>query len=115
MLGRITAAAATFLLLITKLQGYTVAVGEGLLGLSGFWAFYIPALLAALAVFRLLDMDNWGVPDAAGLAWLAVFAMYSLTGDATAVALELAKSTAGFAMGLLFGALIATRSATVRG
>ena len=115
MLGRIVAATATFLLLITKLQQYTVAVGEGLLHLSGFWAFYIPALLVALAVFRLLDMENWGVPDAAALAWLGVFALYSLTGDATTVALELVKSTTGFAMGLLFGALIAARSVASRG
>lgn len=110
-MGRIAAATAVFLLLITKLQNYTIAVGQGLLGLSGFLAFYIPAALAGLAVFRLLDMENWGVPDAAALAWLGVFALYSLTGDATAVALELAKSTTGFALGMLFGALVAARAA----
>ena len=59
--------------------------------------------LAGLAVFRILDFDNWGVEDALSVLYLGSIALYSLTGDVDAVLVELVKNVVGFSVAFLIG------------
>ncbi|ASJ16738.1 hypothetical protein A3L04_06450 [Thermococcus chitonophagus] len=107
---RFLASFLSFILLITYFKEYTVEFGK-LIGLSGFWALYIPSTISALSILRLLDRENWGVLDALALGWLGIFALTSMTGNIEQVAYEVVKSAVGFAIGTILGAIAATSAA----
>lgn len=66
--------------------------------------------LAGLAVYRILDFDNWGVEDAVSGLYLGSLALYSLTGSINAVLIELIKNFVGFSAAFLFGIWVARMS-----
>ena len=59
--------------------------------------------LAGLAVYRILDFDNWGVEDAVSVLYLGSLALYSLTGNLDTVLVELIKNVVGFSVAFLIG------------
>ncbi|BAD84577.1 hypothetical membrane protein, conserved [Thermococcus kodakarensis KOD1] len=103
MLGRVAAALIAYLLCIFHFQNSMVTAGN-LLGLSGFWALFIPSALIGLAVYRISDLDSWGLWDAAAFLILGGIFMLAITGDPTATALEFIKGVTGFGLaGVLAG------------
>ena len=111
MLGRIAAALVAYLLCIFHFQNSMVTVGQ-LFGLSGFWALFIPSALIGLSVYRIADLDNWGVWDAAAFLVLGGIFMLAITGDPRATALEFVKGVSGFGlMGILAGLTMRNRRA----
>ncbi|WP_246112320.1 hypothetical protein [Thermococcus aciditolerans] len=77
----------------------------GLFGLSGFWALFIPSALIGLAVYRIVDLDNWGVWDAAAFLTIGSIAMLAMTGNPEATAYELIKGVVSFSVAAILGAL----------
>jgi len=109
MLGRITVALIAYLLCIFHFNDAMTTVGY-LLGLNGFWALFIPSTLVGLAVYRIADMDNWGIWDAAAFLILGGIFMLAITGDPKATALEFVKGVSGFGlMGILAGLTMKNR------
>ncbi|WP_367884206.1 hypothetical protein [Thermococcus sp. JCM 11816] len=79
-------------------------VGQ-LVGLSGFWALFIPSALIGLAVYRIADLDNWGVWDAASFLIIGGIAMLAMTSDPKATMFELVKGVVSFSVAAILGAL----------
>lgn len=59
--------------------------------------------VGGVAVFRLLDFENWGAEDAVAFLYLGGIALYSLTGDIDTVLVELIKTAVGFSAAFLLG------------
>ena len=109
MLGRIAVALVAYLLCIFHFNSAMVTVGQ-LFGLSGFWALFIPSALIGLSVYRIADLDSWGVWDAAAFLILGGIFMLAITGDPRATALEFVKGVSGFGlMGILAGLTMRNR------
>jgi len=103
MLGRVAAALIVYLICIFHFKNSMVTVGQ-LFGLSGFWALFIPSALIGLSVYRIADLDNWGVWDAAAFLVIGSIAMLAITSNPQATALELVKGVTGFGIaGILAG------------
>jgi len=111
VLGRVAAALIAYLLCIFHFSDAMTSVA-GLFGLTGFWALFIPSALVGLSVYRIADLDSWGVPDAAAFLVLGGIFMLALTGDPRATALEFVKGVSGFGlMGILAGLTMRNRRA----
>ncbi|NJE06634.1 hypothetical protein E3E36_10900 [Thermococcus sp. M36] len=111
MLGRIAAALIAYLLCIFHFSGAMTSVA-GLFGLTGFWALFIPSALIGLAVYRIADLDSWGLWDAAAFLTIGSIAMLAITSNPQATALELVKGVTGFGIaGILAGLSMRGRSA----
>ena len=109
MLGRVAVALIAYLLCIFHFNNAMTTVGH-LLGLGGFWALFIPSALVGLSVYRIADMDNWGIWDAAAFLILGGIFMLAITGDPKATALEFVKGVSGFGlMGILAGLTMKNR------
>lgn len=104
MLGRITVALIAYLLCVFEFQDSMVTVGQ-LFGLSGFWALFIPSALIGLSVYRIADLEHWGVPDAAGFLIIGSIIMLALTSDPTATLLQLTQGVVSFSVAAILGAL----------
>lgn len=104
MLGRITAAIIAYLLCIFHFQDSMVAVGQ-LFGLSGFWALFIPSALVGLAIYRITDLDSWGVWDAVSFLLIGSIAMLAITSDPETTLFELIKGVVSFSVAAILGAL----------
>lgn len=104
MLGRITVALIAYLLCIFHFNDAMTTVGH-LLGLNGFWALFIPSTLVGLAVYRIADMDNWGIWDAASFLVIGSIAMLAMTGNPEATMYELIKGVVSFSVAAILGAL----------
>ncbi|NJD99524.1 hypothetical protein E3E26_06965 [Thermococcus sp. LS1] len=104
MLGRVAAALIAFILCVFHWQDTIITVGQ-LLGLSGFWALYIPSALIGLSVYRIADLDNWGVWDAAAFLTIGSIAMLAMTSDPQATVYELIKGVVSFSVAAILGAL----------
>ncbi len=104
MLGRIAAALTAYLLCIFHFSDSMTTVGQ-LVGLSGFWALFIPSALIGLAVYRIADLDNWGVWDAASFLIIGGIAMLAMTSDPKATMFELVKGVVSFSVAAILGAL----------
>ncbi|NJE84354.1 hypothetical protein E3E23_00640 [Thermococcus sp. CX2] len=104
MLGRVAAALIAFILCVFHWQDTIIAVGQ-LLGLSGFWALYIPSALIGLSVYRIADMDSWGLWDAASFLVIGSIIMLAMTSDPEATAYELVKGVVSFSVAAILGAL----------
>jgi len=103
MLGRVAVALIAYLLCIFHFNNAMTTVGQ-LFGLTGFWALFIPSVLIGLAVYRIADLDNWGVWDAASFLVIGSIAMLAITSNPQATALELVKGVTGFGIaGILAG------------
>lgn len=104
MLGRIAAALTAYLLCIFHFQDSIMTVGQ-LFGLTGFWALFIPSALIGLAVYRISDLDSWGIWDAASFLVLGSIIMLAMTSDPEATAYELVKGVVSFSVAAILGAL----------
>lgn len=104
MLGRVAAALTAYLLCIFYWQDTVTSVGQ-LFGLSGFWALFIPSALIGLSAYRIADMDNWGVWDAAAMLTIGSFAMLAITNNPEATIFELIKGVVSFSVAAILGAL----------
>ena len=104
MLGRIAVTITAYLLCVFYFKEDITRVGQ-LLGLSGFWALFIPSALVGLSVYRIADLENWGIWDAAGFLVIGSFAMLAMTSDPTATAYELIKGVVSFSVAAILGAL----------
>jgi len=104
MLGRIAAALIAYLLCIFHFSDAMTSVA-GLFGLTGFWALFIPSTLIGLAVYRIADLDHWGVPDAAAFLIIGSIAMLAITGNPEATMYELIKGVVSFSVAAILGAL----------
>ena len=104
MLGRIAAALIVFILCVFKWQDTIVPIGQ-LFGLNGFLALYIPSTLVGLSVYRIVDLDDWGVWDAVGFLIIGLFAMLAMTNDPQATVYELVKGVVSFSIAAILGAL----------
>jgi len=104
MLGRIAAALIVFILCVFKWQDTIVSIGQ-LFGLNGFLALYIPSTLVGLSVYRIVDLDDWGVWDAVGFLIIGLFAMLAMTNDPQATVYELVKGVVSFSIAAILGAL----------
>ena len=103
MLGRIAAALIAYLLCIFHFSDAMTSVA-GLFGLSGFWALFVPSALVGLSVYRIADLDSWGLWDAAAFLTIGSIAMLAITSNPQATALELVKGVTGFGIaGILAG------------
>jgi len=103
VIGRIAAALIAYLLCIFHFQNSMVTVGQ-LFGLTGFWALFIPSALIGLSVYRIADLDDWGVLDAGAFLIIGSIAMLAITSNPEATALELVKGVTGFGIaGILAG------------
>lgn len=103
MLGRVAAALIAYLLCIHFSDAMTT-VGQ-LFGLTGFWALFIPSALIGLSVYRIADLDNWGLWDAAGFLVIGSIAMLAMTGNPEATMYELVKGVVSFSVAAILGAL----------
>ncbi|AJC70913.1 hypothetical protein X802_00925 [Thermococcus guaymasensis DSM 11113] len=103
MLGRVAVSLIAYLLCIFKFQDSMVTVGH-LLGLSGFWALFIPSALIGLSVYRIADLDHWGLWDAASFLVIGSIAMLAMTGDPKATTYELIKGVVSFSVAAILGA-----------
>lgn len=103
-LSRIAITLIVFLLCIFKWKEEIISVGQ-LLGLNGFWALYIPSTLVGLSVYRIVDLDNWGLPDAMGFLLIGSFAMLAMTNNPQATIYELIKGVVSFSVAAILGAL----------
>lgn len=104
MLGRVAVALIAFILCVFHWQDTIIAVGQ-LIGLSGFWALYIPSALIGLSAYRIADMDNWGLWDAASFLVIGSMAMLAMTSDPSATIYELVKGVVSFSVAAILGAL----------
>ena len=104
MLGRVTAALIAYLLCIFHFSDAMTSVA-GLFGLTGFWALFIPSALIGLAVYRIADLEHWGVWDAAGFLVIGSTALLAMTNDPEATAYELVKGVVSFSVAAILGAL----------
>ncbi|EHR77954.1 hypothetical protein OCC_02847 [Thermococcus litoralis DSM 5473] len=104
MLGRIAAALIAYLLCIFHFSDSMTTVGQ-LFGLSGFWALFIPSTLVGLAVYRISDLDRWGLWDAASFLIIGSIALLAMTNDPEATAYELVKGVVSFSVAAILGAL----------
>ena len=104
MLGRVAVALIAYLLCIFKFQDSMVTVGQ-LFGLTGFWALFIPSALIGLSVYRITDLDHWGLWDAASFLVIGSIAMLAITGDPKATTYELIKGVVSFSVAAILGAL----------
>lgn len=104
MLGRIAVALIAYLLCIFHFNDAMTSVA-GLFGLTGFWALFIPSALIGLSVYRIADMDNWGVWDAAAFLVIGSIAMLAMTGNPEATMYELVKGVVSFSVAAILGAL----------
>lgn len=104
MLGRIAVALVAYLLCIFHFNSAMVTVGQ-LFGLSGFWALFIPSALIGLAVYRIADLDNWGLWDAVSFLVVGSIAMLAMTNNPQATMFELVKGVVSFSVAAILGAL----------
>ena len=104
MLGRIAAALIAYLLCIFHFNNAMTSVA-GLFGLTGFWALFIPSALIGLAVYKITDLDNWGIWDAAGFLIIGSILMLALTNDPKATLMQLTQGVVGFSVAAILGAL----------
>ena len=104
MLGRVAAALIAYLLCIFHFSDAMTSVA-GLFGLTGFWALFIPSALIGLAVYRIADLDNWGIWDAASFLVIGSIAMLAMTGNPEATMYELIKGVVSFSVAAILGAL----------
>ncbi|ALM76212.1 hypothetical protein [Thermococcus barophilus] len=104
MLGRVAVSLIAYLLCIFYWQDTVTSVGQ-LLGLSGFWALFIPSALIGLSVYRIADLDDWGVWDAAAFLTIGSIAMLAMTNNPQATMFELVKGVVSFSVAAILGAL----------
>ncbi|NJF24546.1 hypothetical protein [Thermococcus sp. Bubb.Bath] len=104
MLGRIAAAIIVYILCVFHFQHSMVTVGQ-LFGLSGFWALYIPSALVGLSVYRIADLESWGIWDAASFLIIGSIIMLAMTSNPEATAYELVKGVVSFSVAAILGAL----------
>ena len=104
MLGRVAAALIAYILCIFHFSDAMTSVA-GLFGLTGFWALFIPSALIGLAVYRIADLDNWGIWDAASFLVIGSIAMLAMTGNPEATMYELIKGVVSFSVAAILGAL----------
>lgn len=104
MLGRVSAALIAYILCIFHFQDSMVTVGQ-LFGLTGFWALFIPSALVGLSVYRIADLDSWGLWDALGFLIIGSIAMLAMTNNPQATAFELIKGVVSFSVAAILGAL----------
>ncbi|AMM53484.1 hypothetical protein [Pyrococcus kukulkanii] len=104
MLGRIAVALIAYLLCIFHFQDSVITVGK-LLGLSGFWALFVPSTIVGLSIYRIADLDNWGIWDAISLLSLGTIAMLAITSNPTATVYELIKGVVSFSVAAILAAL----------
>lgn len=104
MLGRVAAALIAYVLCVFEFGESMTTVGQ-LFGLSGFWALFIPSALIGLSVYRIADLEHWGVPDAAGFLIIGSIALLAMTNDPAATAYELIKGVVSFSVAAILGAL----------
>ena len=108
MLGRVAAAVIAYLIVVFHFNDAMTTVGQ-LFGLSGYWALFIPSALVGLAVYRIADLDSWGLWDAAAFLVLGSISMLAITSNPAATALELVKGVTGFGIGGILAGLSARR------
>ncbi|MFA4700141.1 hypothetical protein [Pyrococcus kukulkanii] len=108
MLGRVAVALIAYLLCIFHFKDAMTSVGQ-LFGLQGFWALFIPSTAVGLSVYRIADLDDWGVWDAAAFLTIGTIAMLAITSDPGATIYELVKSVVGFSVAAILGALALRR------
>jgi hypothetical protein len=108
MLGRIAVALLVYILCIFHWQDTVTSVGQ-LLGLGGFWALFIPSALIGLSVYRIADLDNWGIWDAAAMLTIGSFAMLAITNNPEATIFELIKGVVSFSVAAILAALTLKR------
>jgi len=77
-LSRVAAALIVFILCVFKWQDTIISIGQ-LFGLSGFLALYIPSTLVGLSVYRIVDLGDWGIWDAAAFLTIGSIAMLAMT------------------------------------
>ena len=104
MLGRVAAALITYLLCIFHFSDAMTSVGQ-LFGLTGFWALFIPSTLVGLSIYRIADLDNWGLWDAASFLIIGSIIMLAMTGNPEATMFELVKGVVSFSVAAILGAL----------
>jgi hypothetical protein len=104
MLGRVAVALIAYLLCVFHFQNSMVTVGQ-LFGLSGFWALFIPSALVGLSVYRIADLDHWGLWDAVAFLVVGSIAMLAMTGNPAATMYELVKGVVSFSVAAILGAL----------
>ena len=104
MLGRIAVTIAAYLLCVFYFKEDITTVGQ-LFGLTGFWALFIPSALVGLSVYRIADLDHWGVWDAASFLVIGSIAMLAMTSDPSATIYELIKGVVSFSVAAILGAL----------
>ena len=104
MLGRIAVTIAAYLLCVFYFKEDITTVGQ-LFGLTGFWALFIPSALVGLSVYRIANLDDWGVWDAAAFLIIGSFAMLAMTSDPSATIYELIKGVVSFSVAAILGAL----------
>lgn len=109
MLGRVAAAVIAYLIVVFHFQSSMVTVGQ-LFGLTGFWALFIPSTLIGLSVYRITDLDHWGLWDAAAFLAIGSISMLAITSNPAATALELVKGVTTFGLaGILAGLTMKAR------
>ena len=104
MLGRIAVTIAAYLLCVFYFKEDITTVGQ-LFGLTGFWALFIPSALVGLSVYRIADLDDWGVWDAAAFLTIGSIAMLAMTNNPEATVYELVKGVVSFSVAAILGAL----------
>ena len=104
MLGRIAVTIAVYLLCVFYFKEDITAVGQ-LFGLRGFWALFIPSALIGLSVFKISDLDSWGIWDALGFLIIGGIAMLAITSDPETTLFELIKGVVSFSIAAILGAL----------
>lgn len=102
---RVAAAFIVYILCVFKWQEAILTIGHWL-GLSGFLALFVPAAAIALSIYRIIDIENWGVLDAAGLFLIGIFAYIALTNDPRSAALDLIRGVVSFSIATILGALV---------
>ena len=104
MLGRIAVTIAAYLLCVFYFKEDITTVGQ-LFGLAGFWALFIPSALIGLSVFKISDLDSWGIWDALGFLIIGGIAMLAITSDPETTLFELIKGVVSFSIAAILGAL----------
>ena len=104
MLGRIAVTLTAYILCIFYFKEDIIAVGQ-LFGLTGFWALFIPSALVGLSVYKISDLDNWGIWDAVSFLLLGSIAMLAITSDPQTTLFELIKGVVSFSVAAILGAL----------
>ena len=65
--------------------------------------------IGGIAVFRLLDPDNWGAEDALAVLYLGSIALFALTGNVVEILVELIKTVLATSAGFLIAIWAAKR------